>query len=80
MPLRGFSQTGRPQPEMMRAAGVVAGTDGLFRSVDNGATWQRIDDDAHRFGWIYAVTGDARVFGRVYFATVGRGIIHGTPK
>lgn len=51
----------------------------LFRFADDGATWQRIDDNAHRFGWIYTVTGDARVFGRVYFATVGRGIIFGVP-
>jgi photosystem II stability/assembly factor-like uncharacterized protein len=74
----GAPEPGRRNPAVY-AAGVVSGTDGLFRSVDSGATWQRIDDDAHRFGWIYAVTGDARVFGRVYFATVGRGIVQGAP-
>jgi photosystem II stability/assembly factor-like uncharacterized protein len=74
----GAPAPGRANPTVY-AAGVIRGTDGLFRSIDNGATWQRIDDDAHRFGWIYAVTGDARVFGRVYFATVGRGIIYGVP-
>ncbi len=74
----GAPAPGRTNPALY-AAGIVAGADGLFRSVDDGATWQRIDDDAHRFGWIYAVTGDARAFGRVYFATVGRGIIYGVP-
>ncbi|HLP01897.1 MAG TPA: hypothetical protein VK163_07720 [Opitutaceae bacterium] len=73
----GAPAPGRTNPAVY-AAGVI-GVDGLFRSIDDGATWQRIDDDAHRFAWIYAVTGDARVFGRVYFATVGRGIIYGVP-
>ncbi len=74
---------GAPKPgttaPTVYAAGEVGGAEGLFRSLDNGVSWQRIDDEAHRFGWIYAVTGDAQVFGRVYFATVGRGIIYGVP-
>jgi xyloglucan-specific exo-beta-1,4-glucanase len=49
----------------------------LFRSDDAGETWVRITDDQHQFGSIGRVTGDPRVFGRVYFATGGRGIIYG---
>ena len=52
---------------------------GLFRSIDDGAHWRRINDDAHQYGEIGQVTGDPRVFGRVYFATGGRGIFYGDP-
>ena len=42
--------------------------------------WQRIDDDAHRYGKISLVTGDPRLYGRVYFAGSGRGIVYGDPR
>ena len=61
-------------------AGRIDGVSGVFRSSDEGAHWQRIDDDAHRFGRPYAITGDPRVPGRVYFATGGRGIFYGDPR
>ena len=51
----------------------------LFRSDDAGQTWARINDDQHQFGWINHVTGDPRIYGRVYFGTAGRGIIYGDP-
>lgn len=60
--------------------GKVSGQEGLFRSDDEGRNWTRIDDDAHRFGKFSHVTGDPRLYGRVYFATQGRGIIYGDPK
>ncbi|RZU23624.1 cellulose binding domain-containing protein [Streptomyces sp. BK239] len=56
----------------------IAGVRGVFRSTDKGATWTRINDDAHQFGWTgAAITGDPRVYGRVYLATNGRGVIYG---
>ncbi|MFJ9737531.1 cellulose binding domain-containing protein [Streptomyces sp. NPDC101166] len=56
----------------------IAGVRGIFRSTDKGATWTRINDDAHQFGWTgAAITGDPRVYGRVYLATNGRGVIYG---
>ncbi|MCI4566364.1 exo-alpha-sialidase [Lysobacter sp. CFH 32150] len=61
-------------------AGKVDGKAGLFRSDDDGSSWQRIDDDAHRFGKIWRVTGDPRIHGRVYFAASGRGILYGDPR
>ncbi len=61
-------------------AGRIDGVSGVFRSTDEGAHWQRIDDDAHRFGRPYAITGDPRIPGRVYFATGGRGIFYGDPR
>ncbi|GEC03312.1 xyloglucanase [Streptomyces spinoverrucosus] len=56
----------------------IGGVRGIFRSTDQGATWTRINDDAHQWGWTgAAITGDPRVYGRVYVATNGRGIIYG---
>ena len=61
-------------------SGKVDGQTGLFRSDDDGRHWQRIDDDAHRYGRIARVTGDPRLYGRVYFAASGRGIVYGDPR
>jgi hypothetical protein len=58
-------------------AGKVNQVQGLFRSDDDGQTWVRISDDRHQFGWVNHVTGDPRIYGRVYFGTGGRGIIYG---
>ncbi|WP_405887666.1 cellulose binding domain-containing protein [Streptomyces longwoodensis] len=56
----------------------IGGVRGVFRSTDKGASWTRINDDAHQWGWTGgAITGDPRVYGRVYVATNGRGIVYG---
>lgn len=56
----------------------IGGVRGIFRSTDQGASWTRINDDAHQWGWTGAsITGDPRVYGRVYVATNGRGIVYG---
>jgi photosystem II stability/assembly factor-like uncharacterized protein len=48
---------------------------GVYRSDDKGASWIRINDDNHQFGAANtAITGDPRIYGRVYLATNGRGI------
>lgn len=59
--------------------GKVAGVVGFYRSDDIGASWIRINDDKHQFGYINQMVGDPRVFGRVFLATSGRGIIYGQP-
>ena len=61
-------------------AGKIGELKGLFRSDDAGATWRRINNDAEQFGSLGHVTGDPRIFGRVYFATGGRGIFYGDPR
>ncbi|MEE1753755.1 xyloglucanase [Streptomyces sp. SP18CS02] len=56
----------------------IGGVRGIFRSIDAGATWVRVNDDAHQFGWTgAAITGDPRIYGRVYVSTNGRGIVYG---
>lgn len=62
------------------AIATQAGTRGIFRSLDGGAAWRQINDDAHRWGLrLRMVSGDPRRFGRVYVATDGRGIMYGDP-
>ncbi|TPG14693.1 hypothetical protein EAH87_16410 [Sphingomonas koreensis] len=63
------------------AFGVAKTFGGLWRSIDAGTTWARINDDAHQWGLRYRViTGDPRIFGRVYVAADGRGIFYGDPS
>jgi photosystem II stability/assembly factor-like uncharacterized protein len=74
----GKAAPGRDFPALY-LAGKIEQIPGLFRSDDAGTNWVRINDDQHQFGWIGHVTGDPRIYGRVYFATGGRGIIYGDP-
>ncbi|MFT4075155.1 MAG: sialidase family protein [Asticcacaulis sp.] len=57
--------------------GKVKGEEGLWRSDDAGATWERINDDAHRFGQMRAIAGDLREYGTLYIAPDGRGVMVG---
>lgn len=62
--------------------GDINGVRGLYRSIDEGASWVRVNDDAHEFGGPANgafVTGDMNVYGRVYMSTAGRGIVFGEP-
>ncbi|MFD6172229.1 1,4-beta-glucanase [Streptomyces coeruleorubidus] len=52
----------------------------VYRSDDEAKSWTRINDDQHQWGWIgAAISGDPRVYGRVYIATNGRGVQYGEP-
>ncbi|MGR3868618.1 cellulose binding domain-containing protein [Streptomyces graminifolii] len=56
----------------------IGGVRGIFRSTDKGTTWTRINDPAHQWGWTgAAITGDPRIYGRVYVSTNGRGVVYG---
>jgi hypothetical protein len=73
----GKAATGKTYPALYASA-KIGGVRGIFRSDDSGATWVRINDDAHQWGWTgAAITGDPRIYGRVYLATNGRGVIYG---
>ncbi|MEU3822397.1 RICIN domain-containing protein [Streptomyces sp. NPDC030392] len=63
--------------------GTVKDVTGVFRSTDKGATWLRVNDDAHQWGAIGGVgvvTGDPDTYGRVYVGTNGRGLQYGDPS
>ena len=76
-PLVGFGMAapGASYPAIY-IVGTVDGVYGFFRSIDAGNTWTRINDDAHQFGSIFSITGDPRIYGRVYLGTGGRGILY----
>lgn len=60
--------------------GTVGGILGIHRSIDEGATWVRVNDNDHEYGGPangQFVLGDMNVYGRVYMSTAGRGIVYG---
>ncbi|QJB39025.1 T9SS type A sorting domain-containing protein [Chitinophaga oryzae] len=60
--------------------GTINNSRGVYRSTDQGASWVRVNDDAHEYGGPgngQFVQGDMNVFGRVYMSTAGRGIVYG---
>lgn len=60
------------------AIGTIGQVRGIYRSIDGGAQWRQINDDAHRWGLrLRVISGDPRRFGRVYVGTDGRGIMYG---
>jgi len=73
----GKAAPGQSYPALFSVA-TIGGVRGIFRSDDVGATWIRINDDQHQFALATgAITGDPRVYGRVYLANNGRGTIFG---
>ncbi|MDX9752671.1 MAG: hypothetical protein RBU29_01840 [bacterium] len=61
--------------------GTIHKTTGVFRSIDEGKTWMRINSDSQPIGNSpECMAGDRRLFGRVFIGTNGRGIYVGTPQ
>jgi photosystem II stability/assembly factor-like uncharacterized protein len=59
------------------ASAQISDTRGIYRSDDGGATWVRMNDKQHQYAWTgAAITGDPRIYGRVYISTNGRGILY----
>jgi xyloglucan-specific exo-beta-1,4-glucanase len=77
----GFGKAARGRTEMAAyTSGKVGGVRGIFRSDDSGASWVRVNDDRHQYASTGdAITGDPRVYGRVYISTNGFGIPYGEP-
>lgn len=74
----GFGMAARGQNYMaLYAIATIDGIHGIFRSDDRGKTWIRINDNQHQYGSTCCITGDPRIYGRVYFGTNGLGIIYG---
>ena len=59
--------------------GKASGVYGFYRSDDGGINWVRINDDAHNYGNVKTITGDPRVYGRLYIGSDNRGIAYGDP-
>ncbi|BCJ63621.1 cellulose binding domain-containing protein [Polymorphospora rubra] len=71
----GRAAPGQTYPAVF-TVGTVDGVTGVYRSDNTGAAWVRINDDKHQYGNAgEALTGDPRVYGRVYLGTNGRGIL-----
>lgn len=75
----GRAAPGRSYPALYASA-KVNGVTGFFRSDDAGSSFVRINDDAHQYGGANVITGDPRIYGRVYVAPGGRGILYGEPN
>jgi len=72
---------GKPAPGASYSAavyvvGVINGVWGVHRSDDGGATWTRFNDDAHQFGGIGVIAADQNLYGRLYVAGNGRGMLY----
>lgn len=61
-------------------SGIIQGVYGFYRSIDGGYSWSRINTDETQFGDIRSISGDPRVFGRIYVATGTRGLVYGDPR
>jgi hypothetical protein len=59
--------------------GVVNGQRGILRSIDTARSWVRINDDQHQWGLVLQISGDPKLYGRVYVGSHGRGIVYGDP-
>jgi xyloglucan-specific exo-beta-1,4-glucanase len=73
----GKAAPGQTYPALYSSAR-IGGIRGIFRSDDAGETWVRVNDDRHQYAYTgAAITGDPRIYGRVYVATNGRGVVYG---
>lgn len=61
-------------------SGTIQGIYGIWQSLDEGKTFTRINNEKQMYGQIRGITGDPRVFGRVYVATGSRGVLYGDPS
>lgn len=59
------------------SAGFSQATNCIYRSTDGGATFLRVNDYQHQYGYVNVIVGDPRIFGRFYLGTAGRGIVYG---
>lgn len=61
-------------------AAKIGGKYGFYRSVDDGKTFVRLNEDNQMYGEINSMEGDSRVYGRFYLGTGSRGVLYGMPR
>lgn len=67
------------EPKALYINGRIGGEYGFYRSLDQGASWQRINTERQMYGQIQVIDGDCRDFGRFFLATGSNGLITGAP-
>ena len=72
----GMAAAGKNYPSVYVSA-KINNVSGIYQSIDGGTTWTRINDDKHQWGGVNYITGDMRIFGRVYVGAMRGGIIVG---
>jgi photosystem II stability/assembly factor-like uncharacterized protein len=73
----GKAAPGHDYPALYTSA-AIDGVHALFRSDNAGRSWTLISDSQHQFASTnQGITGDPRIYGRVYVATNGLGIVFG---
>ena len=80
----GFGKAAPGRPDLtVYIWGSIGGVRGIYRSLDLGRSWTRINDDAHQYGGPgdgHFIVGDMNRYGVVYMSSAGRGIVHGRPQ
>lgn len=67
------------EPKAIYCNAILDGEYGFYRSLDEGATFERLNTDMQMYGEINSIDGDCRVFGRFYLATGSNGLKYGEP-
>lgn len=60
-------------------AAVIDGVYGFYRTIDDGESYVRLNNEKQMFGEIISMEGDSQVYGRFYLATGSRGVVYGEP-
>lgn len=68
------------EPKAVYFNGYLDGTYGFWRTLDEGASFQRINTERQMFGSIHSIDGDKRIFGRFYLGTGSSGLLYGEPE
>lgn len=77
----GFGKAQSGDYPTLFVAGTVAGSAGIYRSTDQGATWNKIVDyPLGIFDAIDALDGDKDIFGQIYVGFASAGFAYGKPK
>ena len=65
------------EPKAIYFNGYIGGVYGFYRTLDEGASIQRLNNGRQMYGRIHSIDGDKRVFGRFYLATGSSGLLYG---